>query len=268
MSLFRRGWLAQQPRAALLIVHGFAEHSGRYEHVGSQLAAAGLAVHAYDQLGHGRSSGRRGHVRRFDDYLDDAERMIALVRAEHPGLPLFLLGHSMGGLVTAALARERRPEVRGIALSGAALCLARPLPIPLWALRALRLLAPRHSRDAEIDPNALSTDPEVGRAYLADPLVFRQMTISLSLEFVTAARRTAPGGADVAVPLLALHGGDDPICRPEGSERFAAAAPQGRFVLYPGLRHEILNEPRWRDVLADLEAWIDECLQTGRAAAG
>lgn len=264
-SLLRRGWLPERPRAALLIVHGFAEHSGRYEHVGRWLAERGLAAHAYDQLGHGRSSGLRCHVRRFDDYLDDLARVLDRVRDDAPGLPLVLLGHSMGGLVVAKFARERRPDVAGVALSGPPLGLAGAPRRRLWMARAIRLVAPRLALDAGIDPNGLSTDPRVVEAYLADPLVERRMTVSLASELLKAVSRTGAGGADVALPLLVLHGGDDPICAPSFAEAFAAAAPQGRFVRYPGLRHEILNEPSWEQVLEDLVGWLDVLPEPARA---
>ena len=105
-SLFRRAWLARTPERVVVLVHGYAEHSGRYEHVGAHLAERGAAVHAYDQQGHGKSGGTRCHVRRFGDLLDDLEGFVGVVRAEHSGLPVFVVGHSMGGLVVAAYARE------------------------------------------------------------------------------------------------------------------------------------------------------------------
>lgn len=264
-ALARRGWLPERPRAAVLIVHGYGEHSGRYEHVGRWLAERGLAAHAYDHLGHGRSSGVRCHVRRFDDYLDDLARVLDRIRQEAPELPLVLLGHSMGGLVVAKFARERRPDVAGVALSGPALGLAGAVRRRLWLTRVLRLFAPRMALDAGLDPKGLCTDPRVVEAYLADPLVERRMTVSLAAELMKAVSRTGPGGADVALPLLVLHGDDDPICGPAFAERFASAAPHGRFVRYPGLRHEILNEPSWERVLENLLAWLDSLPEPGRA---
>src|SRR5262249_41899882 len=121
--LFRRGWIPERVRASVVLVHGFGEHSGRYEHVGQWLAERQFAVHAYDQRGHGRSAGRRCHVDRFDEYLDDLAAVLDDVRAKAPEHPLFLIGHSMGGLVVATFARERSPAVDGAVLSGAALAL-------------------------------------------------------------------------------------------------------------------------------------------------
>lgn len=258
--LFRRAWLPAEPVRALVVIHGFAEHSGRYEGFGAWFARRGHAVHAYDHRGHGRSEGPRGHVQRFQEYLDDLDRLLEAVRAEHPGLPLFLVGHSMGGLVMAAYLRERRPGVRGAVGSGAALALAERMPRLQVALaRGLRSVAPRVSLDARLDPQGLSRDPEVVRRYLEDPLVFRRLTVSLAVELHDAARRTAGGGADVAVPLLLLHGEDDPLCPAHGSRSFHRdlPTPGSALRIYPKLRHEIFNEPEAEEVFRDALAWLE-----------
>jgi alpha-beta hydrolase superfamily lysophospholipase len=264
-TLFGRAWLPESPRAALVLVHGFAEHSGRYEHVGAWLAARRMAVHALDHQGHGLSSGLRCYVRRFPDLLDDVEICIERTRSAHPELPIFVVGHSMGGLITAALACERRPVVAGFVTSGAAL-----LPPPSLSrarrgmLRVLRRIVPKLSLPAGLDPNGLSCDPAVVRAYLDDPLVERRITIALAAEMSAAMRRTMQRGAAVVLPLLALHGAEDPICPPEGSERFAAAVVSGRYLAFPGMRHEIFNEPDREKVFTAILDWIDGILRGTR----
>jgi alpha-beta hydrolase superfamily lysophospholipase len=260
-SLFRRAWLPPEPQRLLVLVHGYAEHSGRYEHVGAWFAALGCAVHAYDHQGHGRSDGVRGHLRRFADLLDDLEVFLAGVRGEHPGLPAFVVGHSMGGLVVAAFVRERRPELVGAVTSGAALSLAEvPSGTLLLALRLLRRVVPRFGMTRPIAPEALSRDPEVGRAYLDDPLVFRRMSVSLAAEMFDAGRRTLPGGADVRLPMLLLHGEADPLCPAAGSQTFyeQLGTAGSDLRVYPGLRHEIFNEPEQESVFADLLEWLRE----------
>jgi alpha-beta hydrolase superfamily lysophospholipase len=265
-SLFRRGWVPAAPRASVLLVHGFAEHSGRYEHVGRWLAERGYAVHAYDQLGHGRSSGTRCHVERFDEYLDDLALVLEQMRKEAPTLPVLLVGHSMGGLIVSTFLVERRPEVRGVVLSGAALAVPRGRArLQLWLARCLRVVAPRMTMASGLDLDGLASDQKVLEAYLADPLVERKLTMSLANELMAAVDRTGPRGAEVSVPLLALHGSDDTLASPAGSEQFAAAAPSGRFILYPGLRHEIFNEPSWEKVLGDAAAFFDELLAAAPA---
>lgn len=258
-DLFGRAWIPEAPRAAAVLVHGFGEHSGRYEHVGTWLAARGLAVHAYDHQGHGLSSGIRCHTRRFSDLLDDAEVCIERARAAHSGLPIFVIGHSMGGLITASLACERRPAVAGFVTSGAALVPPGSLSrTRRWLLQVVRHVAPRASFPAGLDPNGLSVDPAVVRAYLDDPLVERNITASLAAEMFAAMRRTAGRGSAVGPPLLALHGVDDPICAATGSEVFAAAAPAGRYLGFPGMRHEIFNEPGREAVYEVILDWLHE----------
>jgi alpha-beta hydrolase superfamily lysophospholipase len=242
----------------LLFVHGYAEHSGRYESAGAWFAARGCAVHAYDQRGHGRSPGARGHVRRFGDFLDDLDSFAARVRAEHPGLPLFAVGHSMGGLVLASWLTERAPSLHGAVTSGAALALAGvPSGSRRRALRILRRVAPRLALRRPIGTDLLSRDPEVGRAYLEDPLVFQRMTVSLAAEIFDAAQRVLPQAHAVRVPLLLLHGADDRLCLPQGSRSFfeGLITAGSDLRLYPGLRHEIFNEPEREQVFGDLLDW-------------
>jgi alpha-beta hydrolase superfamily lysophospholipase len=242
----------------LLLVHGLAEHSGRYEGAGSWFAARGCAVHAYDQQGHGKSAGPRGHVREFSDYLDDLDVMLRFVCERHRELPIFLVGHSMGGLVVASFARERDPEVAGAVTSGAALRLSDGVSgAKIFAVRVLARLFPRMRFDAQIDPAGLSRVPEVVRAYVADPLVFQKITTSLAKELFGEIRRTGEGGQDVRLPMLLLHGEDDPICPAEASRHFYAqlgAAEKG-LRTYPGLLHEIFNEPERENVFEDVLEW-------------
>ena len=264
-TLFRRDWLPEQPERALLVVHGYAEHSGRYEGFGAWFAARGCAVHAYDHPGHGRSSGTRCHVRRFADLLDDLDLALQQVRARHPARSVFLVGHSMGGLTVAAFAADRRPDVAGVVTSGAALSVSEGLSRGRrLAARVLRRIAPRFAFQSRIDANGLSRDPDVVRAYLEDPLVIRTITASLAAELMAAIPRTAARGGDVRVPMLMLHGEADPICPVDGSRAFYAQldVPGSRLRSYPGLRHEIFNEPERESVFEDLLDWV-----RGREAA-
>jgi alpha-beta hydrolase superfamily lysophospholipase len=262
--LFRRAWLPEAPERLLVVVHGFAEHSGRYEGFGSWFAQRGCAVHAYDHQGHGRSSGVRSHVHRFADLLDDLGCFVERTQAEHPELRCTLVGHSMGGLVATAFALERRPEIFALVTSGAALALGPSLSrSKMWLARALRAFAPRMALDAGLPPEALSRDAEVVRRYVEDPLVGTKMTTSLAVELMNAVARTERGDARLEHPVLLLHGGDDSLCAPAGSEAFhrklsGRAASQSAFRIYPGLRHEIFNEPECQQVFEDLLGWLQE----------
>ena len=257
--LFRRSWVPPEPRRLFVLVHGYGEHSGRYDHVGAWFAARHCAVHAFDQRGHGRSDGVRCHVRRFGDFLDDLERVLERVRVEHPKLPCFLVGQSMGGLVVATYALERRPDLAGVVTAGAALSVGAGFSaLRILGFRLLRAVAPRLSLASGLDPQGLSSNPDVVRAYCADPLVQTRMTLSFAVAFFDAARRSAARGATISLPTLVLHGRDDPICPAWTSEAFAGAVPQGRFRIYDGMRHEIFNEPENEAVFQDVLGWMRE----------
>jgi alpha-beta hydrolase superfamily lysophospholipase len=259
--LFRRAWLPREARRAVVLVHGLAEHSGRYDHVGAWLSTRDCAVHAYDQRGHGQSEGPRGHVGRFGELLDDLEAFLQTVRREQPDVPLVLFGHSMGGLVTTALLAERKPDVACAALSGPALEVPEHVSASRQAIaRLLRRLAPRLRMAAGLDPEHLSRDPGVVRAYVEDPLVFRRVTVSLASELLEAVPRTAGGAHQVRVPLLLLHGESDRLCPARGSRAFHGQLRGAghRLRIYPQLRHELLNEPEHEQVLEDLLDWLRE----------
>lgn len=243
-----------------MLVHGYAEHSGRYEEMATWFAARGWAVHGFDLRGHGRSEGARCHVDRFEDFLDDLALVLEFVRSAHPDLPITITGHSMGGLITLAFLATRKPRIASAATSGAALSLGAVSPLRVALARTLRRVLPRLSIASGIDPDGLSRNPEVVRRYLADPLVVRRMTTSLGAELLAAAPRTAALAGEVAVPLLLLHGEADPLCAAEGSRAFHAGvrSPGSALRVYPQLRHEIFNEPERESVWQDLSNWLEE----------
>jgi alpha-beta hydrolase superfamily lysophospholipase len=258
---FLRSWLPERVERVLLVVHGFGEHSGRYEGLASWLAARGCAVHAYDHPGHGRSSGQRGYVRRFSDLLDDLESRCAAVRQQHPDLPLFLLGQSMGGLIVSSLAVERQPQVSGIVTTGAALAVSSDFsPAKRVAARVLRYLAPRLPLNSGLNPNGLCRDPAVVQAYIEDPLIFSTMTPALGAGMLSALQRTAAAGSRVTVPMLMMHGEDDPICPAVGTRDFyqSLQVPGSRLHLYPGQLHEVLHEPERETAFAHVFEWLRE----------
>ena len=260
LRLFRRAWLPAEPRRSLVVVHGYAEHSGRYQGFGSWFAARGFAVHAYDHRGHGRSGGRRCHVRDFQEYLNDLDCFLEMLRREHFQIPITIVGHSMGGLVTAAYLVGLRPTIHSAITSGAGLALGQGISrLRVGTVRVLRHLLPRLSLGSGLDPNGLSRDPEVVRCYIEDPLVFRSMTTSLAAELLAAVSRTAARAAEVAVPLLMLHGEDDPLCPADGSRAFfdGVAITGSDLRIYPKLRHEIFNEPEREGVFGDILGWLE-----------
>jgi alpha-beta hydrolase superfamily lysophospholipase len=172
----------------------------------------------------------------------------------------------MGGLIVSAWAIERRPQIDGLVVSSPALSVDAVSPFRLRLLRWLRRIRPRASMRSELDPEGLSRDPAVVEAYLADPLVKLEMTLSLAAELFGAMERTAPSGGELRLPTLLVQGEDDPICSPAASERFAREAPDCRYLGYPGLRHEIFNEPEQETVFADVQGFLEEIEGRGASA--
>lgn len=257
--LFRRAWLPERPEHVLAVVHGYAEHSGRYEALARWFGERGFAVHAYDQRGHGRSSGRRGHAESFEVLLDDLDAFLEHVREAHPELPLTLLGHSLGGLVALAFLAERRPRLASAVASGPALAIGESVSgVRRAVARALGRVAPRLALPSGLDARGISRDPQVVEAYLADPLVFRTTTSRLAVALFDGAARTAAAAGAVEVPLLLVHGEADPLCPVEASRRFHAElrAPGSALRVYPELYHEVFNEPERETVLEDVRAWV------------
>ncbi|MEZ4215698.1 MAG: alpha/beta hydrolase [Myxococcota bacterium] len=263
LRLVSRSWRAAGERAArgrVVLVHGFGEHSGRYDEMAAWLVDRGFAVDAYDHRGHGLSEGHRNFVPRargFDAYVDDLMTFLALLAGEREEAARILVGHSMGGLVVARALARRGPDVACAVISGAALAVSPGFSrTKQWLARALAVVAPRLAMESGLPVAGLSRDPEVVRRYEADPLVCTRMTAGLAAAMLRAQIETACEGSRVRVPLLGLHGADDPICPARGTERFLrdVATPRSAFEAYAGLRHEIFNEPErvavWEDVVA------------------
>jgi alpha-beta hydrolase superfamily lysophospholipase len=259
IELFWQGWLGRaEPTGVLLVVHGLGEHSGRYGTVVDALVPDGWAVYGFDHRGHGRSGGRRAHVESYDDWLADLDAFRRLVVARHPGLPVFLLGHSMGGQIALAYALDHQDELRGLVLSAPALenssvpRAARPV------LRALAAVAPR-LRAKVVDVNKISKDPAVVAAYHADPLVHHgHPTLGLSLALLNRFAVLPERARELRLPLLLLHGTADELTDPAGSlllER-TSGSPDQTVRWYEGLWHEVFNEPERERPLADLRQWL------------
>lgn len=262
---YRRTWLPDEPTRVLILVHGFAEHLGRYDEMAMHFARRGFAVHGYDQAGHGRSPGARGHVDRFDRLSEDLVRFVELVALDHPNLPITLLGHSMGGLVAAATAAFYHPPVDRIILSGALFRLggagARQ-SLSLIAAKLLSVVAPRLAITTGLDPEGISRDPEVVRRYREDPFVKDRMSVRFAAGMNDMVQRIVISAGYVERPMLILHGADDPISSPLGSQDFFAGlrpevAAVSELRMYANLKHEIFQEPEREDVWRDVLDWLE-----------
>jgi alpha-beta hydrolase superfamily lysophospholipase len=262
--IFARRWLpaGQRPTAVAVIAHGLGEHSGFYLPVTRYLLGRGLAVYAYDQRGFGRSEGRRGHVMRYEQYIEDLRAMVARARAEQPELPMVLLGHSMGGTI-AVLFAERYPRtVTHVILSAPALILRRRVS-PRERVLAITMsrLKPTYTRTGKSDPTLLTRDPAMQQEVLADRWRHQHITARLFMElFVRAPREALAHLHRLRMPLLIIHGADDPLVSPASSQRIyrGAASSSKRLRIYRGLRHETLRELERAQIFADVGDWLGE----------
>jgi alpha-beta hydrolase superfamily lysophospholipase len=269
LALHYRAWLPPAARGVLLIVHGLAEHSGRYAHVGPRFAGAGYAAYALDHRGHGLSPGRRVHVAAFDEFLGDVDALRAVAEARHPGRPLVLVGHSHGGLVALRYVLTRPAGLAGAILSSPLLGVhpsTRASPGLIVLARALSVLWPSVLLPTNVDASLLSHDPEVVRAYQADPLVSHRVSPRWFTSAARAMRQAQEGAPHLTLPLLLMVSGADRIVDPEASLRFAAHAPSRNLELvhWQGLYHEMFNEPEGEAVFARMEAWLEARVSPAR----
>ncbi|MFE0370223.1 alpha/beta hydrolase [Streptomyces tendae] len=249
-----REWACGRPRYVALLVHGYGEHTGRYEEVAGVLNGHGAAVYAPDHTGHGHSDGERVVVEDFEDVVTDVHAVAELARAAHPGLPVVMIGHSMGGLIAARYAQRHPGELTALVLSG-------PV-IGDWELPR-RLLALEEIPDTPISPASLSRDPSVGAAYAADPLVWHGPMKRPTLEaFVRTLATVAEGGDVGRLPLLWVHGDDDRLVPLPGSRVGVEPLSGGDLTerIYPGARHEVFNETNRAEVFADVTRFLDGVL--------
>jgi lysophospholipase len=251
-------------RADVLLLHGYADHLGRYRALRDALLAEGFAVHSYDQRGHGRSPGPRGHVQKFKDYLDDFDRCLARLRERSGNIRAFVVAHSHGGLeALAALQRRGTPLIDGLVLSSPYLALA--FAPPAWKSGMARLLEgllPSVRIPLDIELSALSRDESWVRSTNEDPLYNRVGTPRWFAESTRAQAEVLAHGANIHCPVLLLLGTDDRIASAAVARKFFDTLGTKDRTLreYPGMRHELLNELGKEEVFRDICRWISEHL--------
>lgn len=255
-SLLLRHWRAAtgEPWASVVLVHGLAEHCGRYERVGEQLARAGLDVHGFDLRGFGGSGGPRASIDRWSQLHDDLEERLVAVRAMDPARPLVLLGHSMGGLIALGYVLDGRARPDLLVLSAPAI----GANIPLWQralISTLRRVAPGMALSNRLDPDDLSCVASVGERYVDDPLNQHRSTVRFAHAAFGEQRRVAASLDRLAIPTFVVHGADDQIV-PTVASAPLEDLPNVTRKVYPGLRHELHNEVAGPQVIEDELAWI------------
>ena len=258
--LYTQSWCAPQPKATIALIHGIAEHSARYQHVGEYLAARGYTVHTMDLRGHGRSPGKRILVRQLDEHSQDVANFLSWVRQEATGQPLFLLGHSMGGLIVTYHVLTQQPKLTGVILSSPALKLAPVSPLLVAVGRVIARIIPGLPM-VPLDNRMLSRDPLIVQANTADPLVHHGgIPAATGLAMIKAVAYVDQHMQTFQLPLLIIQGTADRIVDPEGSKQLYARAQSSdkTLKLYDGFYHEVLNEPEKEAVMAELVEWLDQ----------
>jgi alpha-beta hydrolase superfamily lysophospholipase len=258
-DIYYQSWTPESARGLLVVAHGLGEHGGRYGHVVDAVAPLGLAVWAIDHRGHGRSGGRRGHAMAFSEFVGDLRAFVDLAKTREPGKKVFLLGHSLGGLIALTYALDHADTIAGVVASGPALRLGVEVPKLKAAIgRRLADLWPTLAMGNGLNPADLSHDSREVQKYKDDPLVHDRVTARFFIEFTGQMRATAARGGDLALPCLIQQGGADPIIHPDGARSFFAdlAATDRALHVYDGFYHEIYNEIQRARPLADLAAWL------------
>jgi len=262
-SLYRCELAPERKRALLVLMHGYGEHCRRYDELARYLVARGVVVCRMDARGHGRSPGQRGYVRRFAEYVDDLVALVASAAARHEGLPLFVLGHSNGGLIAARALQRGLGGVRGLVLTSPLLGLrARHRPVPDAVARALSWALPRLPLPSGLDAAELTHDLALRELHAQDPWIVRVATPRWYWEATLAGRAALADAPRLDTPLLVVQGEDDPIVEPALAEQLCerARSPDKRCLMRPGELHEVLNEVGREQLFASIADWLEQRL--------
>ncbi|HEY6723367.1 MAG TPA: lysophospholipase [Polyangiaceae bacterium] len=249
---------AQASRGVVVIAHGFNSHSGYYGWVASELVKSGLSVYALDHRGRGKSDGERFYVEKVSDYVDDLGTLIQKAKAREPGLPVFLLGHSAGGVISCTYALDHQRELRGLICESFAFQVYAP-DFALAVLKGISHLAP-HAHVLKLPNREFSRDQKVVDGMNADPLIAHEVQPTRTVaEMVRADERLKREFETITLPVLILHGSADKVTKPGGSQFFyeKAGSKDKTLKLYEDHAHDLLNDFDKEIVLADIQAWID-----------
>jgi len=261
-SIFYQFWLPENPpHAVLLIVHGVNEHSGRYEHLAAYFTEKGYAVYGLDLVGHGKSSGTRSFAKDFSSFINPILTYLKMIKDWQPGLPVYLVGHSMGGLIGANFLIDHQDQVQGAVLSGSLTLI--PDYVSDFTIKIGKLLSsvlPK-MRLLALDSDGISRDKAVVQAYKDDPLVYNgKMTARISNVMNDGIARIAADGSKINLPVLLLHGSEDSLCDPDCSIYLhnLISSNNNQLIIYDGFFHEVYNEPEQRTVFNDVLNWLED----------
>ena len=263
-NIYYQYWLPEgEPKAILLFAHGIAEHSGRYMNVVNHFVPAGYAVYGLDHIGHGKSDGKRVCVERFQDFTKTFKKYFDMIRGWQPIKPIFLVGHSMGGLISAAYLLKHQDELTGAVLSGPGIKVPDNISnAVIFAGKILSVVMPK-AGIIQLDAEGICRDPAVVDAYLNDPLVYRgKITARLSAEMLKTIQHVTGSAIKIRLPIMIVQGGSDKLVDPSGAQLLydSVSSEDKKIKIYDGLYHEVFNEPEHRQVLDDVKVWLDSHL--------
>ena len=264
IKLYAKEWTPdQQARAVVVLVHGLGEHIGRYEHVAKAFTDAGYVFFGFDLRGHGKSEGLRGDAPSYAQLMSDIDLAIKTAEENHPGLPSFLYGHSFGGAQVLYFAENCVNHLNGAIVTSPGLAPTEPVPMPKYLLgKLMYMILPTFRMASALDAAGLSRNASVGEKYLADPMVHPYITARLGLDLLNAGKSIIDNAPKIHLPLLLLQGTEDRLTNPPKTAEFAAKAPKSliTYSLYPGLYHELHNEPEQSEVFGSMFDWMNEHL--------
>ncbi len=260
--IYAQGWSPPQTKGVVCIVHGFNEHSTRYKRAAEELCAAGYAVLTYDEFGHGKTSGKRGHAASYDSFLDSVKTILDEAETRFPGVKKFLWGHSMGGGIVANYVLRRQPSIAGVIATGPLFKLGFEPPVfKVFLAKIMVNIYPAFTEKAELNSDAISRDKDEVRKYNADPFNHGKITAGTFLGFFQAGKWALAHASELKIPILLMHGTADKLTSSEGSKEFAASAPKALVTLklWEGFYHELHNEPEGdrNEVFAYITNWLN-----------
>lgn len=258
--IFAQDWYPEEPpRAAVVLVHGLGEHSGRYQHVAKYFTQAGYALTSMDLRGHGQSGGVRGHFS-FEAIMNDIHQLLDHTKKSFPNSPLFLYGHSLGGALALYFGYTQKRDLHGLIVTSPGLAAGSPLPtVKIMAGKLLNSIVPKFTMNNGLDFDSLSHDPEVKKKYLSDPLVHPLISARGGIQLLNAGAWIRSQKGPFPYPLLLMQGADDRIVNAAANEQFAKGLTGDiTFKMWPGLCHELHNEYDQESVLKFMVDWLDQ----------
>ncbi len=265
LDIFAQGWepTVLVPKAVVCLVHGLGEHSSRYAHVAEAFGKEGFILFGADLRGHGRSGGPRGHISSIEDFMQDIDVLFEQARQRYPGLPLFLYGHSLGGIQVLHYGLTRKPDVKGVIATSSGLHTAiEKQTLKVMIVKMLGSLLPTVTLPSGLESKTISRDEKVVQAYNSDPLVHDKISLGLGKAMIGVTSWTLAHAGEFSLPLLLLHGKADALAFPTSSTEFAAPLKEKcTLVLWEDAYHELHNEPEKEEVFKTMTLWMDARLR-------